>query len=538
MAEAKLSILLKMKDEASKQLEGFTGKLKDHSNQIRMVGIAFTAAGAAGLKMVADARKVNAQLGQTAITIGSTTAELRGMVLAITDVTFGVKSVTATFELLARAGVKDTEIMKKSALAFDALADATGSSAEVLAEMLIPAYKMFGEELPTTAAEMDKWTWLVKSTTINLTELGGVMGYVAAYGQDLNLTSQDLIVVMKALSEQGMSAADVTRLLRTAINQAEGDVRKLYEILGVTTAEISRYSEELTGTTGITREYADEANKQFGIMDKVKQKFDELTLSAGSFLTPLEPILALMTALGPVMIFLSTTVGIATVKTIAHTVALVAQKIALLGVTAASLAAIPAIAALSTVLLPVLAALAVFGGAYALTTLSGLPDIIGDLIEGAMGGAQLTPYAEGILGYANGGIVTRPTLAMVGEKGPEAVVPLRGGLGTNVTVNAETNPTLIKTIAGAAIYGLSKLIPSIEAPKIPAMQAGGVVTRPTLAMVGERGPEAVVPLSRGGMGTNVTVNVGGSVISDRDLVSYIRSELLDIQSRNYNTGLT
>jgi hypothetical protein len=36
-------------------------------------------------------------------------------------------------------------------------------------------------------------------------------------------------------------------------------------------------------------------------------------------------------------------------------------------------------------------------------------------------------------------------------------------------------------------------------PKIPTLAEGGVVTKPTLAMIGEKGPEAVVPLNRGGM---------------------------------------
>ncbi len=40
----------------------------------------------------------------------------------------------------------------------------------------------------------------------------------------------------------------------------------------------------------------------------------------------------------------------------------------------------------------------------------------------------LTPRA--IASFQHGGIVTRPTLAMIGEKGPEAVVPLGKGMGT------------------------------------------------------------------------------------------------------------
>jgi SLT domain-containing protein len=46
---------------------------------------------------------------------------------------------------------------------------------------------------------------------------------------------------------------------------------------------------------------------------------------------------------------------------------------------------------------------------------------------------------------------------------------------------------------------------------IPAMAAGGIVDRATLALIGEKGPEAVIPLDRlGAMGTtNVNINVNG-----------------------------
>jgi hypothetical protein len=54
-----------------------------------------------------------------------------------------------------------------------------------------------------------------------------------------------------------------------------------------------------------------------------------------------------------------------------------------------------------------------------------------------------------------------------------------------------------------------------EMPNIPMLANGGIVTGPTLAMIGEgRGPEAVIPLDRMGEfgmggGNNVTINVNG-----------------------------
>jgi SLT domain-containing protein len=43
-----------------------------------------------------------------------------------------------------------------------------------------------------------------------------------------------------------------------------------------------------------------------------------------------------------------------------------------------------------------------------------------------------------------------------------------------------------------------------------AMATGGIVTSPTFALIGEAGPEAVIPLSKmGGMGGGMIINVNG-----------------------------
>ncbi len=49
---------------------------------------------------------------------------------------------------------------------------------------------------------------------------------------------------------------------------------------------------------------------------------------------------------------------------------------------------------------------------------------------------------------------------------------------------------------------------------IPALARGGIVTRPTLAMIGESGPEAVVPLDRGGGDLHVTIELDGSRLGE------------------------
>jgi hypothetical protein len=55
-------------------------------------------------------------------------------------------------------------------------------------------------------------------------------------------------------------------------------------------------------------------------------------------------------------------------------------------------------------------------------------------------------------------------------------------------------------------------------PNIPMLAEGGIVTGPTLAMIGEAGPEAVIPLSKmGGMGGGITVNVTGGLATSAEI---------------------
>jgi TP901 family phage tail tape measure protein len=66
---------------------------------------------------------------------------------------------------------------------------------------------------------------------------------------------------------------------------------------------------------------------------------------------------------------------------------------------------------------------------------------------------------------------------------------------------------------------------------VPHFASGGIVTGPTLALIGEAGPEAVVPLNRsGGFGTNINVTITGNTISNqldlRNLAQAVGDEIV------------
>jgi len=71
-----------------------------------------------------------------------------------------------------------------------------------------------------------------------------------------------------------------------------------------------------------------------------------------------------------------------------------------------------------------------------------------------------------------------------------------------------------------------------------AMATGGIVNSPTAALIGEAGPEAVIPLDRMGSMGGATVNIviNGSVTSEGDLVNTIRNAIL--QGQNNGQAIT
>ena len=196
-------------------------------------------------------------------------------------------------------------------------------------------------------------------------------------------------------------------------------------------------------------------------------------------------------------------------------------------------------------------------------------------------GAALLPALEKVLPKLNG-------LAMWAQDNPDLFVKVGGAIGGIAAaiflVNAAmaTNPFVLATagVIGLAI-AFNKLVDSVSeinkigglaakllgmvvspvtglagnilrglpdvgnllnngtTPKpaginIPKMAEGGIVNSPTLALIGEAGPEAVVPLNKmRGMGGNITINISGGLGTSTDIANAVYDNL---RFYNQNVG--
>lgn len=149
------------------------------------------------------------------------------------------------------------------------------------------------------------------------------------------------------------------------------------------------------------------------------------------------------------------------------------------------------------------------GGGGLMGFLGGLAGSIGG---GGGGGRELDELDH----LQHGGLVTKPTIAMIGEGGPEFIIPAD-----------RFEKMMAELTEGFAVGGRSERLRELF-----AFQHGGLVTRPTLGMVGEAGPELVMPLNRlsGMMGRSRdreperTMTVVNQYIESPDVPAFKRSQ--------------
>lgn len=127
------------------------------------------------------------------------------------------------------------------------------------------------------------------------------------------------------------------------------------------------------------------------------------------------------------------------------------------------------------------------------STISNVMDTIKSVWSGAWNAVKSTATGawDGIMGFFNGAIGT--VSGIFGSIADAIRAPFRNAF------NAIAG--LWNSTVGQISFKIPDWVPGVggngwSVPSIPMLAEGGVITRPTLAVVGEAGPEAVIPLSK------------------------------------------
>jgi hypothetical protein len=155
--------------------------------------------------------------------------------------------------------------------------------------------------------------------------------------------------------------------------------------------------------------------------------------------------------------------------------------------------------------------------------------IVAPIVAGAAGAATIavaTGFAAGGGGLAEGGIVNKPTMALIGEAGPEAVIPL----DDRMAVARAFKPALTEIMQEDLLKGL------------PALGKGAMVDGPTIALLGEAGREVVMPLPDNSSPlANMSIKDGNVVVElymdSRDFARVVTSRMPGVVRRKIGSAM-
>jgi len=82
----------------------------------------------------------------------------------------------------------------------------------------------------------------------------------------------------------------------------------------------------------------------------------------------------------------------------------------------------------------------------------------------------------------------------------------------------------LATMGANSVGAIAGIMATKAAAYMPFAE-GGIVTRPTLALIGEAGPEAVIPLGKGGAGTVINIEINNPNVSSMQDIDTLTEEI-------------
>jgi TP901 family phage tail tape measure protein len=556
--------------KAEANVKGMGGKMQSAMKGVAAAGAGLTVAAAAAAALGQEYQEATNTI---AAGTGATGEQLEGLTQSFKDVWTTVPQDAA--EVSAAIADINTEMgLEGEALedvtrAFLDVSRAMGEEAGPMIKSVADSMLAFGVPAEETRLQLDKLTTVSQAVGVPMSTLASTIVKFGPQLQTMGLSLDEATALVGNMEAAGLSASKMMPGLNTAVQKlADEGVTDISAGLQEMIASIQNAETDTEAMAIATDNFGAGAGVRFkDAIDKgvfslddmlkamgdsegkvaelgattltMSDKFDTMKNRVKSSLTPignlatsLGPMVIMMPAIATGISAMAASQTIATAATWLQTTAMAALNIAMgpigliiLGIVAAVAAAILIFKnwdkivetikktwdtvwnAIKTAFDTVMEKLeAVFnsklgwllpGGAL-IKGLNLLKDNWDTIWNGMK--ATVSLVVDGIKGYVN---------LLIGALN----LMIRGANKISISV-----PSWVPGIGGKGF--------ALNIPEIPKLAQGGIVTRPTLAMIGEAGPEAVVPLGRGGAG-GITINILGPTYGFDDFEEKVTEAIQD-----------
>jgi len=495
--------------------------------------------------------------------------EIRTMATSLSNATFPLDSVLGLMELGAQQGLESADALKAYAGFWDTVGDATGLSAEALAKSGA-ALAAVGVEVGNESELLGAFGLITQESTSSVQDFLDGIARMAPEMSAMGISVDEAAVIMTAMErELGLTARTARTEFKEALEQSETGLAGVLEQLGLSEDQIETYREKLESSTGVIQENADAHASTKTVMDKLKSSMSDLMFANGALIEKASMLAPLFLAAGPIVAGFSVIMGILTPVLSAAKLAMIGLNLSMgpitlivLGITAAILAAILIWKNWDTIVNTLKKTLDILKDTFK-TVFDFIKEIVsrvftkitflynsklgwllpaGSLIKAILfikenwdtiwNGIQTTfdTVTEALVATFQGvkGTILGIWDGLVSgiKAGVTAIIDainvvIEGYNNFRIKIDPVKDPIFGKTI----IPGFTIDFPDVT--KIPSLARGGIVNRPTLAMLGESGPEAVVPLGRGGAGMTVNLVINGDINGMDDFEQKVTSVIRD-----------
>ena len=545
--------------QAESNVKGMGGKMQSAMKGVAMAGGALTIAGAAAAKLGQEYQEATNTI---AAGTGATGKQLEGLTQSFKNVWKDVPQDAATVsgviaDLNTELGLEGDQLEDVSKAFLD-VSRAMGEEAQPMIKAVADSMVAFGVPAEETRSQLDKLTTVSQAVGVPMTTLADTVKKFGPQLQTMGLSLDEATALVGNMEAAGLSASKMMPGLNTAVKKLAdegvtdiaGGLQSMIE--GIQNAETD--SEALALATdafgaGAGVRFKDAIDKGvFSLDDMIKamdnsdgkveelgkatlttsDKFDimknkvkEGLAPIGNFANTIGPMVIMIPAIATGISAMAASQTIATAATWLQTAAMSALNLAMgpigliiLGIAAAIGAGILIWKNWDVIVEKFREGLEKIKPVFEVVKefLTGALDSLKlkwDLIWSGMGDTVKLVW-DGIKGYVNLWIEALNFL-------------IRGANMINIKV-----PSWVPKFGGKGF--------SFNIPEIPKLASGGIVTSPTVAMIGERGPEAVIPLSKGGVG-GITINILGPTYGFDDFERRVGEAIVDGVRRGGFSGI-
>lgn len=291
-----------LEDSAENVSESFV----DINSKGLIAGAGMATAGAGAQGLLDGTRDVRTELGFAAETFGTTQDEMVDLVDSLADGTLEFDDAADAVGNWVSQGVDNQDDLQELVETSDLIADATGTSADVISGRLAPVMASFGEEAEDVADIQDDFTVAIQETLLDADELPRLLERSSDEMEEMGLGTDDAIGLIAEFQEEtGLAGRELRTELNQALNDADGDLDAFIENTDLSESALEDWEKRIEESEGATQRYADVTEENTTLMDDMRQTVRGTTAQVGNMLAPVNAAAPAMMGLGGAASFLS-----------------------------------------------------------------------------------------------------------------------------------------------------------------------------------------------------------------------------------------